>query len=70
MAKNKKRVKFSKYQVFKHTTERKNRNMVGANPEVQRRKAIVSALNPTYTSTSTDCPETVFSYNIVAEKKD
>jgi hypothetical protein len=70
MSKNKKRVKFPKYQTFKHTTEKKPRNMVGTNPEVQRRKAIVSALNPTYTSTSTDSPETGFSYNIVAGKKE
>jgi len=64
----KKRVKFSKYQVFKHTTESKKKNMVGTNPEVQKRKAIQSALNPTYISTSTESPELLFQYTLVTGK--
>lgn len=41
--------------------------MVGANPEVNKRKALVSALNPTYVTTCTDTPEMSFSYSIVTK---
>jgi hypothetical protein len=68
--KNKKRVNFSKYQTFKHTTERKNKNMVGANPEVQKKKALQSALNPKYISSVTGSPETEINYSIVAGKSE
>jgi hypothetical protein len=64
----KKRVKFTKFQTFKHTTESKKKNMVGANPEVQRRKAIHTALNPTYISNSTNSPEVFFQYTAPVEK--
>jgi hypothetical protein len=63
---NKKRVKFPKYQVFKHTTETKKKNMVGMNPEVNKRRALQSALNPTFVSNTTDSPETFFNYTPVA----
>jgi len=62
----KKRVKFTKYQVFKHTTESKKKNMVGTNPEILKRKAAESALNPTYITTSTEPEETGFQYTLVA----
>jgi UDP-glucose 6-dehydrogenase len=65
---NKKRVKFSKYQVFKHTTESKKKNMVGSNPEILKRKAITDALNPTYISTSTGSDESVLQYTLVPGK--
>jgi len=65
---NKKRVKFPKYQVFKHTTESKKKNMVGTNPEVLKRKAFQAALNPTYVSTSTESPEVLFEYTLVPGK--
>ncbi len=68
---NKKRVKFTKYQVFKHTTESKKKNMVGTNPEIMKRKAIQAALNPTYVSTGTESPGIEFQYTFVPpeEKK-
>ena len=62
----KKRVKFSKYQTFKHTTESKRKNMVGANPEVLKRKAIEAALNPAYFSSTTESEEIVVQYTLVA----
>jgi len=64
---NKKRVKFTKYQVFKHTTESKKRNMVGTNPEVQKRKGLQAALNPTYTTTTTEKMDIEFSYSVVSK---
>ncbi len=61
----KKRVKFTKYQVFKHTTESKKKNMVGANPEILKRKEIYAAFNPTYVSNNTAAPETLIQYTLV-----
>jgi hypothetical protein len=61
----KKRVKFPKYQVFKHTTESKKKNMVGANPEIQKRKDIQAALNPEYFSNSTGSPDSSLQYTLV-----
>ena len=51
--KDKKHVKYTKYKKFRHSTESKRKNMVGNNPEVERRKAISAALSPTYFSNST-----------------
>jgi hypothetical protein len=65
---NKKRVKFPKYQVFKHTTESKKKNMVGSNPEVLKRKEVRAALNPDYISNSTGSAETLFQYTLVPGK--
>ena len=65
---NKKRVKFPKYQVFRHTTESKKKNMVGSNPEVGKRKAIHAAMNPSYFTTTTESPEIVFNYSLVPGK--
>jgi hypothetical protein len=65
---NKKRVKFPKYQVFKHTTESKKKNMVGSNPEVLKRKEVRAALNPTYISNSTGSAENLFQYTLVPGK--
>lgn len=59
--KDKKRIKFSKYKVFKHTTESKRKNMVGNNPEVEKRKGIQAAFNPVYTSDSTIPGQMVYS---------
>lgn len=70
--KNKKKVKFAKYQVFKHTTESKKKNMVGNNPEVQKKKALNAALSPEYKSTS-DQGEITFGFEYsqpVPEKKE
>jgi len=64
----KKRVKFIQYQVFKHTTESKKKNMVSSNPEVLKRKAVRDALNPTYISNSTESTETLLQYTLVPGK--
>ena len=61
----KKRVKFAKYQVFKHTTESKKKNMIGANQEVLKRKEIQAAFNPAYISNNTASPETQIQYTLV-----
>jgi hypothetical protein len=61
----KKRVKFPKYQIFKHTTESKKKNMVGSNPEILKRKAVEAALNPSYFSSSTESGETGVEYTLV-----
>ncbi len=63
---NKKRVKFPKYQVFKHTTESKKKNMIGANPEVLKRKEIQAVFNPTYVSNNTAATETLIQYTLVS----
>lgn len=39
--------------------------MVGNNPEVQKRKAIQSALKPSYASDSTESPQVSFEYTFV-----
>lgn len=65
---NKKRVKFPKYKVFKHTTESKKKNMIGNNPEIVKRKAIQTALNPTYSTNSTESGAVSFSYDLVSVK--
>ena len=65
---HKRNIKYPKYQVFKHTTESKNKNMVGANPEVNKRKALQATLNPTYFSNSTVSPATSFQYTLVQGK--
>lgn len=62
---NKKRVKFTKYQVFKHTTESKKKNMIGTNPEIMKRKAFQAALNPTYVATITESPGVEFQYTFI-----
>ena len=62
---NKKRIKFPKYQVFKHTTESKKKNMVDSNPEILKRKAVTVALNPTYVSDSTGQSGSVLQYTLV-----
>jgi hypothetical protein len=61
----KKRVKFPKYQTFKHTTESKKKNMIGANPEILKRKGIQAAFNPVYVSDNTAAPETLIQYTLV-----
>jgi len=68
--KDKKHVKYTKYKVFKHTTESKRKNMVGSNPEVMKRKGLQAALNPTYTSDSTLSPGQSFSYSPVVGKNE
>jgi hypothetical protein len=60
--KDKKHIKYTKYKVFRHTTESKRKNMVGSNPEVEKRKGLRSALSPEYTSNSTSSPGVFFSY--------
>jgi hypothetical protein len=60
--KDKKHIRYTKYKVFKHTTESKRKNMVGSNPEVEKRKALQVALNPTYISNSTLSPGQSFCY--------
>jgi hypothetical protein len=62
---NKKRVKFPKYQVFKHTTESKKKNMVGTNPEIIKRKELQVALNPEYFSNSTASSASQIQYTLI-----
>ncbi|MCX6245954.1 MAG: hypothetical protein NTU98_14765 [Bacteroidetes bacterium] len=66
--KDKKHVKYTKYKKFRHTTESKRKNMVGNNPEVEKRKALVAALNPSYTSSSTLSAGQSFVYTPKNEK--
>jgi hypothetical protein len=66
--KDKKHIKFAKYKVFKHTTESKRKNMVGSNPEVEKRKNFQSALNPVYTSSSTLLSDQSFTYTKPADE--
>ena len=39
--------------------------MVGANPEVLKRKAIEAALNPVYVSSTTESEEIIVNYSLV-----
>ena len=55
--KSRKRVTFTKPIHFKHKTEGKKKNMIGRNPEVQKKEAIKQALHVQYTSNSTGSPE-------------
>jgi hypothetical protein len=65
---NKKRVKFPKYQVFKHTTESKKKNMIGSNPEIIKRKELQIALNPEYFSNTTASQAFQIQYTLIEGK--